>query len=368
MFNRRGLRSLYALTVASMKMYFRNRSAVFFTLFLPLAFIGIFGLLSKSNTSRFTIAVTNLSQTEVSRGVVTSLKQVKAFEVKEMPADAATEQLAGNDVDLKVTIPKEFGTTDAEGKLQPARITSEYNEARPQNGSAASLILAQVVDGLNDQITGAPTVVSVEGKGVKTSNLGAIDFLLPGILAISIMQLGIFSVAFAFVSMKASGMLRRLQATPTHPGQFVAGQAITRLVIGILQVILLTFLGIWLFEFHMLGNLIEFLAVAVLGTLVFLAFGFIVAGLAKDENQAAPIANLIAFPMMFLSGTFFERDNFPAAVKTITDFFPLTYLADALRQIANEGAHLADITHDLLGLIVWGIILFIGAVKAFRWE
>jgi ABC-2 type transport system permease protein len=282
--------------------------------------------------------------------------------------EESTEMLGKGKVDLQVIIPKEFGATDPEGKLKPAKITTHYNEARPQDGRAANLILSQVVSGLNAEITQTPTVVSVDSSGVKTSNLGSIDFLLPGILAISIMQLGIFSVAFAFVSMKASGMLRRLQATPTHPSQFVVGQAVTRLIIGVLQVALLTILGVWLFDFHMLGNPLEFLAVTVLGTLVFLAIGFIVAGIAKDENQAAPIANLIAFPMMFLSGTFFERDYFPQAVKTITDYFPLTYLADALRQISNEGAHLADITHDLLGLIVWGIILFYLAVKSFRWE
>jgi ABC-2 type transport system permease protein len=243
--NRRSLVALRSLTVASIKMYFRNRAAIFFTLFLPLAFIGVFGLLSKGSGTKFTVGLTNQS---------------------------------------------------------------------------------------------------------------------------SIMQLGIFSVAFAFVSMKTSGMLRRIQATPAHPGQFVFAQAATRLIIGVLQVILLTVLGIWLFDFHMLGNIGEFLLVAIFGVLVFLAFGFIVAGVAKDENQAAPIANLVAFPMMFLSGTFFDRANFPGAVQHITDFFPLTYLADALRKIANEGAHITQLGGDMIGLTVWGIVLFIIAIRVFRWE
>ena len=367
MFSRRAIRSLYALTVASMKMYFRNRSAVFFTLFLPLAFIGIFGLLSKSMQSRFHVGVVNQSQAELSRAVINSMRAVKAFQVDEMSQAESSEQLGKGKIDLQVIIPPEFGTT-ASGQIKPAKITAHYNEARPQNGAAANMILAQLVSNFNAKVTGAPTVVSVEGSGVKTHNLGAIDFLLPGILGISIMQLGIFSVAFAFVSMKAAGMLRRLQATPTHPGQFVIAQALTRLAIGVLQVVVLTLLGIWLFDFHMLGNIFEFLFVAVLGTLVFLAFGFIVAGIAKDENQAAPIANIFAFPMMFLSGTFFERNNFPALVQTITDYFPLTYLADALRRIANEGVHLVDVSGDLLGLTIWGIILFVIAVRAFHWE
>jgi ABC-2 type transport system permease protein len=163
-------------------------------------------------------------------------------------------------------------------------------------------------------------------------------------------------------------MLRRLQATPTHPVQFVLAQGVTRLIVGVLQVVLLAGLGIWLFQFHLNGNPLEFLLVSLLGTVVFVAFGFVVAGWAKDENQAAPIANLISFPMMFLSGTFFPRDGFPGWLQTLTDYFPLTYLADALRRIANEGAHLTQLGGDLLGLTVWGIIIFAVAIKSFRWE
>jgi ABC-2 type transport system permease protein len=365
----RSFTSLKSLTIASIKMYFRNRAAIFFTLFLPLAFIGVFGLLSKSNSSRFTIAVTNQSQSQLAKGVEDAMRQVKAFDVKDMPLDESTTKLGKGKVDLQVIIPKEFGEPDpVTHQLKPAQITSHYNEAKPQSGAAANLILGQLVSGVNAKLTGAPTIVSVNGSGVKTNNLGVIDFILPGILAISIMQLGIFSVAFAFVSMKASGMLRRIQATPTHPGQFVVAQAVTRLIVGVLQVALLTILGIWLFDFHMMGNPVEFGIVAIMGVLVFLAFGFIVAGFAKDENQAAPIANLVAFPMMFLSGTFFDRANFPDTLQHITDYFPLTYLADAMRKIANEGAHLSQIGGDLLGLTVWGIIVFFIAVRVFRWE
>jgi ABC-2 type transport system permease protein len=366
--NRRSLVALRSLTVASIKMYFRNRAAIFFTLFLPLAFIGVFGLLSKGSGTKFTVGLTNQSSTQLSHGVEDAMRNVKAFQIKNQTLDESTEALGKGKIDLQVIIPANFGAPGPDGRPQPSQITSHYNEAKPQTGAAANLILSQLVSGVNAQITHAPTLISVNSSGVKTNNLGVIDFILPGILAISIMQLGIFSVAFAFVSMKTSGMLRRIQATPAHPGQFVFAQAATRLIIGVLQVILLTVLGIWLFDFHMLGNIGEFLLVAIFGVLVFLAFGFIVAGVAKDENQAAPIANLVAFPMMFLSGTFFDRANFPGAVQHITDFFPLTYLADALRKIANEGAHITQLGGDMIGLTVWGIVLFIIAIRVFRWE
>jgi ABC-2 type transport system permease protein len=360
---------LRSLTVASTKMYFRNKSAVFFTLFLPLAFIGVFGLLSNSKGGQFTLDVTNQSKTGLSKQVVKALKDVDAFKVEEVPQSEGADRLGKGKTDLQVIIPESFGQVNpATHAIAPSKIITHYNEGKPQNGQAAGLILSQITSSMNRQLTNTPQIIGVESSAVKTNNLGSIDFILPGILAISIMQLGIFSVAFAFVSMKSTGMLRRIQATPTHPVNFVVAQAATRLLIGVLQVVLLTVLGIWLFNFHLLGNMFEFLVIAIMGTLVFLSFGFLVAGWAKDENQAAPIANLISFPMMFLSGTFFPRDAFPDWLRHVTDFFPLTFLADAFRQVANEGAHLTQIGTDVLGMVVWGVVMFFVAVKVFRWE
>ena len=364
---KRTLISLWSLTIASCKMYFRNRAAIFFTMFVPIAFIAVFGLLSGGDGAKLTLDVTNNSKSELSHKVIASLNHIKAFKVTETSESEAADKLGKGKIDLQVVIPETFGQAGPTG-IAPSQLKTYYNQAKPQNGQTANLILGQVVAGLNAGITHTPQVVSLEATGVKTNNLGAIDFLLPGILAISIMQLGIFSVAFAFVSLKSTGALRRIQATPTHPVNFIIAQAITRLIIGVLQVVILTGLGIWLFDFHLLGNPFEFLLVALLGVVLFLSFGFVVAGWAKDENAAAPIANLITFPMLFLSGTFFPRDAFPTWLQHITDYFPLTYLADALRRIANEGVHVTALGPDLLGMIVWGIMMFIVAVRVFRWE
>jgi len=131
------------------------------------------------------------------------------------------------------------------------QIIAHYNAERPGNGQAAAQIVEQLTGGFNQAITHTPTVVSVEATGVKTKNLTYIDFLLPGMIGLSVMQIGIFSVAFAFVSYKSTGMLRRLQATPTRPGYFLTAQGITRLIMAVLQTALLATIGIVLFNFHL---------------------------------------------------------------------------------------------------------------------
>jgi ABC-2 type transport system permease protein len=202
---------------------------------------------------------------------------------------------------------------------------------------------------------------------VNSRDLGYIDFLVPGILGLTIMQLGIFGVAFGFVQLKRTGALRRLFATPTPPGYFLAAQIASRLLLGLAQVGILLGIGLW-FGLNLVGSVFLILAVAVVGAVIFLGVGFSVAGWAKNEDQAAPVANLISLPMMFLSGTFFPRDAMPEFLRVVTEFMPLTYLNHALRTIANEGAGVAEISGDLLGMAVWAVIAFVVAVRLFSWE
>lgn len=359
------------LTVASIKMYFRNRTAVFFTLFIPVMFILIFGAFNSTKQSSFKVDVVNLSSTELSGNFAKVIGDNKdVFNTStQSNVDQAKERLEKGKTDLILVIPPEFGQFDtATRSFQPAQIQTYYNKGQPQTGQAASLVVGQIVSGFNSQATRAPVLFRVQSEGVSTHGLSYLDYLIPGIVALSIMQLGIFSIAFAFVSFKSSGALRRLFVTPTHPISFIFGQSVARMIIGILQVGLLIGLSVLIFKVHIVGSMLNIFILAFLGVIVFLAFGFAIAGWARDENQAAPVANLVSFPMLFLSGTFIPRETLPDWLQKITGFFPLTYLADAMRQVSTQGATLWQVRGDILGLIIWGVIVFIIAIKVFKWE
>lgn len=364
----RSLRLLTSLTIASMKMYFRNTTGVFFTLFIPLVLVGVFGLIGSSNgNGGIKLIITDYANNQLSHSYIGAIKKVSAFSVKQESEGSARDSLGKGNTDLEVVIPKSFGIT-SQGHLASTDIQTYYNQARPGNGQTASLILGQIAAGFNNQITHAPTVIGLKSTGVKTNNLGYIDFILPGIMAMSIMQLGIFTVAFAFISYKTSGALRRIQATPIKPSNFLIAQSITRYLVGIFQVALLAGIGIGFFHLHLLGNVLSLFVVVTLGIVVFLAMGFGIAGAAKDENQAAPFANLIQFPQLFLSGIFFPRDAFPHWLTVITNYLPLTYLSDAMRLIFNQGANLWTVRIDVLGLLGWLVIAYFIADRLFSWE
>jgi ABC-2 type transport system permease protein len=350
-------RSFLALAKASLKMYSRNKGAIFFSLLFPVALLSIFGFLSKGRGTSIQIALINQSKGEVSQQFIEKLRNVKAFTIKEISEEEGAAELGKGSVDLQVIVPESFGRTE-NGKLSNSAIETRFNTGRPQNAQIANLVIVEIVSNMDRQLANTPPTLEVKSEGVTTNNLGYFDFILPGILSMTIMQLGIFGVAFSFVAMKASGALRRIQATPIHPIYFVLAQASVRLLVALATTSILVLFGTYFFGFHMMGSYFNFAVICILGILIFLGMGFAIAGWAKDETQVAPVANLIQLPMLLLSGIFFPRDGFPSWLKSITDYFPLTYVSHSLRKIANEGAAVTDIPTDLIGI----------SVRVFRWE
>lgn len=361
------VRSFLALAKASMKMYYRNKGAIIFSLLIPVALLSIFGFLSKGGGNPIKISLSNHGTSEVARQFVERLKGIKVFKISELNEADADIELGKGMLDLEVIVPENFGMIE-NGKPGSSSIQTKFNNAKPQSGQIANLVIIEMVSDIDRKLTHSPAMLNVKSEGVTTNNLGYFDFILPGILSMTIMQLGIFGVAFSFAALKASGALRRIQATPVHPIYFVLAQASVRLLVTLAVASVLVVFGTYLFNFHMMGNYLNFAMVCVTGILIFLGIGFAIAGWAKDETQVAPVANLIQLPMLLLSGIFFPRDGFPLWLKSITDYFPLTYVSHALRKIANEGVTVTDLPLDLVGMGVWLVLVYVLAVSVFRWE
>ena len=135
-----------------------------------------------------------------------------------------------------------------------------------------------------------------------------------------------------------------------------------------MQTLVLVGLAVLAFDVHLEGNLGFMLLLALLGGGVFVSMGFAVSGWAHTEDVAAPVANAIALPMMFLSGVFFPRDALPGGLSAVADYLPLSFLTDALRAVAVDGEVLWSQWGEVAGLAVWTAVSFYIAVRLFRWE
>ncbi|MCL4498865.1 MAG: ABC transporter permease, partial [Chloroflexi bacterium] len=122
------------------------------------------------------------------------------------------------------------------------------------------------------------------------------------------------------------------------------------------------------FGAHVAGSPFLLGVLVVEGSLVFIALGFAIASFAQTNQTAMALGNIITMPMMFLSGVFFPTDSFPKFVQPLIKVLPLTYLADAFRQVMMRGAGFDAVSHDMLVMAVYGLVIFLVSVKMFKWE
>lgn len=349
------MRLKWKLTVACVKMFFRQREALFWTLFFPLFMIILFGFVKFDRAPAIDLGIvaeTGGRASEFAR----RLSSVSTLKIHTGPRAQEMKALQQGERTLVLDIP-ESGD----------EISAFLNEARPQEAQLAVLVVQEALDRMALRQSGAHSVM-VKQTSVKSRKLTYMDFLVPGILAMSIMQMGIFSVAFVFVDLKKRGILRRLRVTPIDPNDFIIAQVVTRLIVLMMQIVIMMAVGILFFKLNFIGSLWKMFVFGTLGAVVFLGMGFALAGLSRSEDQVAPLANIVTMPQMLLSGVFFSRTNLPGFAHMLTQFFPLTFLADGMRSLAIDGASLMQIWPQFAGLALWSLVTTAVAVKLFRWE
>ena len=358
------------LTWMSIRMWLRDRAALFWTFFLPMVIMVIFGLLNFGELGKVNLGIVDLAQNETSASFVDRAKSIESLRITTGGEADELDALTNGRRDLVLILPENFGpAADSPAAEWPAvAIRVLYHASRPAESQVGLSLVQSGIDDMNFALTGAERLVTLESEAVAARDLGYIDFLMPGVIGMSIMQLGLFSVAFSFVTMKREGVLRRLLATPLNPATLLSAQVVTRLIVVILQTLILAAVAVFIFGAEFAGNFFAVLLAAGLGGGVFLALGFAVSGWARTEQQAAPLANIVSLPMMFLSGVFFSRDVLPGILQTITDYLPLTFLVEAIRGMTVQGDSIITQWPNFLGMGVWFVIAFIIANRPFRWE
>jgi ABC-2 type transport system permease protein len=181
------------------------------------------------------------------------------------------------------------------------------------------------------------------------------------------MQVGIFA-AVPLVADREKGILKRLSATPLRRWQLVGSNTIMRLLIALVQTIIIVGVGISFFGVEITGSLLLALAFVALGAVSFLALGYVLASFTRTEEAANGVTQVVQFPMMFLSGVFFPLEAMPQFLQSVARLIPLTYLADALRQVMVGGTPFASLWVCALVLLGWLVVCFAIASRKFRWQ
>jgi len=342
-----------ALAKASFRSITRSPSAVVFTLAFPLIFILVFGFLGGGGV-KLDLAVAPGS--DMQNPVIIALQQTSVVHLITDKSETELQQRLE-----KGTI---AGVIDVHKNIipQPAYLANvKYTSAS---------ILNNLMYTLNTKDL-KPSVAELKESTVHGRTYRTIDFILPGQLGFSLLSTGVFGTAFVFFSLRQTLVIKRFFATPVKRSSIILGEGLARIGFALIGALFIILIGHFLFHFtliHGITTVINMLLLSTIGVIVFMGFGFVVSGIAKSESTIPPISNIITLPQFLLSGTFFSIENFPNWLQPISRALPLTYLNDAMRQVAFEGAGLWDVKQQILIMVIWGLGIYAVAVKVFKWE
>ncbi|QQR45991.1 ABC transporter permease [Myxococcus xanthus] len=247
--------------------------------------------------------------------------------------------------------------------LLPGAVPEALVDPSQAEGRTARLLVEQALAAPED--AARPAVV----KATPVSEPGNryVDFLIPGLLGLSLMSSSLWVVAGSLVAMRGGKLLKRLAATPMRRSQFFLSYMLARAGFALAEVVFFCAFARWLFGVPMFGSYFTLTLVGLAGALCFAALGVLVAIRARTEEAVGGLVNLVSLPMMFVSGVFFASGNFPSWLQPVIRALPLTAINDSLRAVMLEGAGLASLGAPMLVLAAWTVVPLLLALRWFRW-
>jgi ABC-2 type transport system permease protein len=357
-------KAMLAIAKASIKSIFRSPSAVIFSFLFPIIFILVFGFLSSTTP---VIRVTFDPSSSVDNDLYKKLIEKTNLKIVTQPLIISKQELEKG----HITAILKIRPVNPAGFPKYAVDITTSTAATDRIGLLQSIIQQAIAELDGRDFPQRPTYAFMQKETLPGREYRTIDFILPGQLGFSLLSAGVFGVAFIFFNLRQTLVLKRFFATPVKRNYIVFGEALGRIAFQMITAVIILSIGHFAFKFtlvHGFVTFIELMVLSLIGLIVFMGFGFIVSGLAPSESTIPPFANLVTLPQFLLAGTFFPVENFPSWLQPLCRVLPLTHLNQAMRNVAFEGAHLSDCVPQLQYLLLWGIILYVAAVKVFRWE
>ena len=336
--------SLFQLTVARVRLFFREPEAVFWIFAFPILLaVGLSIAFRNRPADVLPVAGTTMQITH-------ALNSDKALKAITLDVTGGRNALATGRI-LLLAI------------QQSDSIKFLYDDTNP-DARTARLIADQVIQRAAGQRE------SVETRNELNHDAGSryIDFVIPGLLGMNLMSSAVWSLGFWIVEARQNKLLKRLVASPMPRWQFLTSFVLWRLLL--LPVEVGVFLGFSHFAFGVptRGPVWQLGLLCVLISLTFSALGLLIASRAKTMQAASGLMNLTMLPMWILSGVFFSASRFPETVQPFIRALPLTAAIDALRANMLQGTQLTYLLAPMSILLAWLVVTSSLSLRIFRWR
>lgn len=353
-------------TIAFGKQYMRTKVGAFFSFIFPILLIVLFGaIFSGAEGGGMSLPVQNMDGGPVSIAFIEMLNETNYFEVSMISPDEDFESyFTDNSLSMALYIPEGFSENVSLG--QPVAVLLYGDEAKSTYGIAMG-VLGAVVSQFNYNLSGATELVAL-GKGVppEMEDYGAYDFFLPGFVGLTVMISAMYFMTSTCAEHRSRGYFKLLATTTLTKSEWLVSKFLFNSAMLILSLLVTFAVAMSVFDLQASLTPLAFVLV-IAGAFMFTALGMLFGIVVKDPESGAALSNAVGFPMMFLSGAFWDLSLAPAYLQAISKAMPLTYLNDGLRDTmvyANQSSALSN----LAIIVVLGLVFFVLASRLMSWK
>jgi ABC-2 type transport system permease protein len=364
-------RRIYADLTVFARGYLRNQVALFFSLAFPVILVLLFGLIFNQPTATVTLYAVNFDHGgNASTQFLSALNETGAVNVVVLgPAQLPNNEslatyLSDNSDPVGIVIPAGF--TSDYVTHQPTIVTLYSNPEDQVSGGIAEAAVEGVSNQFNLQLSNGSPVIGVDVEPLASTIYKEIDYLVPGLIGFSILTSPMFAMVDISSTYKKDHLFRQLSLTPLQKDEWLTAKIIWYVILSMVSAVLMVGIGLVAFHAHVSLSL-GMLPFLVLGPFFFVSLGMLAGSLAKTPESAAVIGNVITFPMMFLSGTFFPVTSFPPYLQSFAHILPLYYVIDGLNKVMLFNNFSGAVT-DIGVLAVSSVVVFVMAILTFKWR
>jgi ABC-2 type transport system permease protein len=343
--------SLWTLSAVRLKLFFREPGSLFWTFGFPLLVTVALGVAFRSQgPARSPVAIVAGPGAE---GVLAALSGRPGLSARVVDDAEATRELRTGEALLAIA-PSPGGAA--------APLVFRYDPSRPEAHAARRL-----ADDLLQAHAGRRDVVSTRDETAVARGGRYVDWLVPGLLGLQLLNGAMWGAAFNIVNARQRKLLKRLAATPMRRRHYLLSYRVSGLLFVPMQLLVLFAFARLTFGVVIQGSLLAVLGLALLGSWAFAGLGLLCAARAQNSETANGLINLVTLPMMVFSGVFFSASRFPSVLQPVIRLLPLSAFNEALRHVVNDGASIFAQGFPIAVLAVWTVVTSALAVRLFRW-
>lgn len=347
----------WAIAVAIVKGFARDRAAVFFALVFPLMFLVLFGgIFNLDSTSR--LDVIQVGDVALVDSLPPGARE--AF-------DDTFDVSRSDDLDAALAEVRK-GDADAVIEMQGDTLVAHYTQTDQVKAAMTQGALRAFVDGANVAASGGAPRFDFRAEQVEDESLEAIQFVTPGLLGWAIAMSASFGAAATLQGWRQSKLMRRLQLSPVPAGTIVGARVLVTVLVALVQMAIFLGLGFFAFGLQLTGWWWMSVPLLVVGTLCFMSLGLLAGAVAKSTEGAVNMANFLVLPMAFLSGSFFPLDATPPWLQNISLALPLRHLNDGMLDLMVRDAGPSAVVVPMAILAAFTLVMTGLAARLFRWD